>query len=203
MFLKYNPMSQTKSKSSSMCAKKKKVKATKRKYVMLRCVCVCVYLFVGSLKAPLPWLIAWSRLWTSRAITAIIIIIILVISTTIQLPGVLNQLQLEVSYKQNELFMLLDSRLNFEGKVVRTSVGMQGRKVKRTRMKENSPPRCIKEKGSLWHLCYGQQSTPEQSYQGRRHRLTKAREGINKSINSRALLTQVFHLSVTNVQECK
>ena len=60
-------------------------------------------------------------------ITAIIIIIIIILTipATVQLPGVLSQLQLEVSHKQNELLMLLHSRLNFEGNVVRISVRMQ------------------------------------------------------------------------------
>ena len=57
----------------------------------------------------------WKRLF-------IIIISILVIFTSIQLPRVLSQLYLEVSRKQDELLMLLNCRLNFEGKVVRISI---------------------------------------------------------------------------------
>ena len=82
---------------------------------MLCSVCVCVCLSAGSLEAPLPLLMAQSRLRTSRII---IIIIILTIPTTIQLSGVLSQLQLDVSRKPNKLSMILNNRMSFEGKVV-------------------------------------------------------------------------------------
>ena len=95
-------------------------------------VFVSVCLSAGSLEASLPWLIAGSQLRTSTTITTIItaIIIIIIITTTnilatIQLLGVLSQLQLEDSCKPNKLLMLLNTGLNFEGKVVRTSVGIQ------------------------------------------------------------------------------
>ena len=44
---------------------------------------------------------------------------------SILLPRVLSQLQLKVFRKQDELLMLLN-RMNFEGKVVRTGIKMQG-----------------------------------------------------------------------------
>ena len=123
VFLRYNSMSQTKSKSDSMYAKREKNNKKKRKKcAMLCCVFVCVCLSVGSLKTPLPQLMARSRLSTSHTITAIIFIIIL---ASIQQPRVLNQLQLEVSHKQDELLMLLDNRLNFGGKIIKTSIQMQ------------------------------------------------------------------------------
>ena len=85
---------------------------------MLCFVYICACLSVGSPEVPLPWLIAWSQLWTSTTITAIITIIIIItnIPATLQLSGILSQLQLEISRKLNELPMLLNSGLNFEKK---------------------------------------------------------------------------------------
>ena len=50
---------------------------------------------------------------------------LIIILASIQQPRVLNQLQLEVSHKQDELLMLLDNRLNFGGKIIKTSIQMQ------------------------------------------------------------------------------
>lgn len=40
----------------------------------------------------------------------------------------------------------------------------KNKKGKGKKMKENSPPKCLLEKGSPWHLYYGQQDSPEQSH---------------------------------------
>ena len=91
-----------------MYAKERKMIKEKRKkrYAMLCCVCVCLSVCLQD---------HWKCLF-------IIIISILVIFASIQLPRVLSQLYLEVSRKQDELLMLLNCRLNFEGKVVRISI---------------------------------------------------------------------------------
>ena len=44
---------------------------------------------------------------------------------SVQLPRVLKQLQLDIGRKQNEILMLLENGLNFEGKAVKTSIQMQ------------------------------------------------------------------------------
>ena len=54
-------MSQTKSRVQACELKRKIVKATKRKYAML-CLCLSVCLSIGLLEAPLPRLMARSRL---------------------------------------------------------------------------------------------------------------------------------------------
>ena len=59
MFLKYNPMNQTKSKGASMCAKKKNNKSNKKKKKKSM-LCYAICLSIGSPKAPLPQLMAQS-----------------------------------------------------------------------------------------------------------------------------------------------
>jgi len=128
------------------------------------CYAICVYVCpAGSLETFLPRLIAWSQLWTTIAITTITTIIIISnMLTTVQLPGILNHLQLEVPRKPNELLMLLQSRLNWKRKMLGQGL-RDARKVK-GRIKNNSPPVYHQEKGNLWHSYCGQQDASEQSH---------------------------------------
>ena len=165
-------------------------------------VSVYVYLSTRLSEVPLPLLMTWRWLWTSYTITIIIVIILVI-------PPLYSCRE----YSNNSSLTLVASKTRSScswrmGWILRERLLKQVFKCKNRKEKEQGwkithHPSAFME-GVDHDICItANKAFPRKVVKAVSIDRPRQARRINNSTSSRAFLTQVFHLSVTSVQECR